>query len=144
MNINYLFKTYKPNYYNEVKALWKETELDDGKRGDDEHVIQKTIQQDGKLILMISKSTNEIIGTSWITNDGRRLYLHHFCIKPIHQAKKLSIPLLKECLRFAKEKNMQIKLEVHSKNNKALNLYAKNGFNKLGDYQVMIIRTANG
>ncbi len=143
MPISYSFKTYKPNYYNEVKALWKSTDLDDEKRGDDELVVLRSIKQGGQLILMIHENSEEIIGTSWITNDGRRLYLHHFCIKPEYQGTQLSKPLLNESILFAKEKNMQIKLEVHEKNNKALNLYSNYGFNNLGDYQVMIIRNIN-
>ena len=80
------------------------------------------------------------MGTSWITNDGRRLYLHHFGIKPEFQGQNLSKQLLKVSLNFAKKSRLQIKLEVHKKNKIALNLYKNSGFNYLGDYEVFIIR----
>ncbi|RLD73184.1 MAG: hypothetical protein DRJ10_18120 [Bacteroidetes bacterium] len=89
-------------------------------------------------------SNNEkIIGSSWLTNDGRRLYLHHFCILPKYQSKGLSKTLLDKSLAFAKEVNLQIKLEVHRDNTIAKELYHKGGFKYLGDYEVYIIRDVN-
>lgn len=81
-----------------------------------------------------------ITGTSWLTFDGRRLHMHHFGIIPGHQGKGLSAELLRESLRFVKEKGYQVKLEVHRTNEKAVNLYKKAGFEYLGDYDVYIIR----
>ena len=66
--------------------------------------------------------------------------MHHFGIIPGHQGKGLSAELLRESLRFVKEKGYQVKLEVHRTNEKAVNLYKKAGFEYLGDYDVYIIR----
>jgi ribosomal protein S18 acetylase RimI-like enzyme len=75
-----------------------------------------------------------------MTYDGRRIMLHHFGILPEYQRKGLSKMLLKESLKFVSEKGSQVKLEVHSGNLKAINLYKKFGFALLGDYNVYIIR----
>ena len=48
--------------------------------------------------------------------------------------------LLRESLRFVKEKGYQVKLEVHRTNKKAVQLYKKAGFEYLGDYDIYIIR----
>jgi ribosomal protein S18 acetylase RimI-like enzyme len=48
--------------------------------------------------------------------------------------------LLGESLKLAKTYGMQIKLEVHKDNARALGLYTKAGFTYLGDYLVFIIR----
>ncbi len=87
-----------------------------------------------------SNASGRIAGTSWMTCDGRRLLLHHFGILPEFQGKGLSKLLLKESLRFAKETGLQVKLEVHSSNHRAINLYNKFGFKLLKDYCIYIIR----
>ncbi len=138
--IKYYFRDYQKGDFAKVLPLWKETGLGDEKRGDDESVILRTLETNGKFILMIDKVTNELIGTSWITNDQRRLYLHHFGIAKKFQGQKLSHPLLEESLVFAKQTGLQIKLEVHKENIVANELYQKYDFKYLGDYLVYIIR----
>ena len=75
-----------------------------------------------------------------MTCDGRRILLHHFGILPEYQGKGLSEILLKESLEFVKSTGLQVKLEVHSSNIKAVNLYKKFGFKHLVGYNVYIIR----
>lgn len=69
--------------------------------------------------------------------------MHHFGITPSMQGKGLAKPLVKESLKFAAEKGYQVKLEVHQSNTKAVNLYIKSGFKRLGDFDVYIIRNLN-
>ncbi len=138
MNPSYSLRDYTPQDYDELMALWELTDLSGKARGDDQAMIEKTLQQGGKLILMFHEEI--LIGSSWITNDGRRLHLHHFGIHPLYQGKGLSHILVKESLAFARLRNMQIKLEVHRDNRVAVDLYKKYGFTVLGEYDVYIIR----
>lgn len=133
-------RDYKAEDFNQVNALWNKTGLGNNQRADDNSVIANTIEKGGKLIILEDKNTGEIIGTSWITNDGRRLYLHHFGIKISYQGQGLSKLLLQKSLEFAKSMGLQIKLEVHESNTLAIEIYKKAGFNYLGDYNVYIIR----
>jgi len=89
---------------------------------------------------MESKSSGRIIGTSWMTYDGRRIYLHHFGIHPEYQEKGYAKVLLKNSLKFVGENGSQIKLEVHASNFKAIGLYQQFGFKHLVGYNVYIIR----
>lgn len=66
--------------------------------------------------------------------------MHHFGILPSFQGKGLSKYLLKSSLEFARSTGMQIKIEVHQTNKRAVKLYLKAGFEYLGDYDVYIIR----
>jgi ribosomal protein S18 acetylase RimI-like enzyme len=75
-----------------------------------------------------------------MTIDGRRNYLHHFGIKEEYQGRGLGKMLLDASLTFAREKGLQLKIEVHRENRRALDLYASHGFKYLGDYDVYIIR----
>ena len=140
MKSDYFFRDYRQGDYRQVLPLWKETGLGDEKRGDDEQVIMNSLKYGGKFILMFERTTEKLIGTSWITNDHRRLYLHHFGIAKEFQGKGFSKPLLEESLQFAKNTGLQIKLEVHKDNPVARLLYEKYDFKYLGDYLVYIIR----
>lgn len=140
---DFKIRDYKPEDFTQIDQLWQLTDLGGKQRGDDEIVIQRTIDMGGKLLVLIDRKAKEIIGTSWMTHDFRRIYLHHFGIHPNYQRKGLGEYLAKESLLFAKKQKMQIKLEVHKDNIGAIKLYEKISFSYLGDYLVYIIRNIN-
>ncbi len=133
-------REYHESDYDELVRFWDLTSLGNLERGDDKKTIEESISIGGCLLVMEEKNTGRISGTSWMTYDGRRVLLHHFGILPAHQGKGLSKALLRESLQYVKKKGRQVKLEVHSSNFKAINLYKKFGFKHLGDYNVYIIR----
>jgi ribosomal-protein-alanine N-acetyltransferase len=141
---NMMIRDFQEKDYQQLMYLWEETSLSTPKRGDDLEVILRTLKLGGKLILLEDSQQKLIIGSSWLTQDGRRIYLHHFGILPDYQGKGLSKLLLQESLKFAKEKKMQIKLEVHKEHEKTIRLYSNAGFSYLGDYLVYIIRDVDG
>jgi len=136
-------RDYQKGDYNQISDLWEITEIGGHQRGDTEGTVEESLKLGGRLLVMESKTTGRICGTSWMTFDGRRIHLHHFGILPTYQGKGFSKLLLKESLRHIKEKGYQVKLEVQTNNFKALNLYRKAGFEHLGDYQVYIIRNVS-
>jgi len=140
MKNNIVLRNFKKEDIKGVYELWKKTGLGNSLRGDTSETIEISLNMGGKLIVMEDVLNSKIVGTSWITFDGRRLHLHHFGIDPDYQGKKLSKPLLRETLLFAKKKGIQIKLEVHKDNFKAIELYTKSYFKYLGDYRIYIIR----
>jgi ribosomal protein S18 acetylase RimI-like enzyme len=140
MHPGFYIREFIESDYPEIVQLWESLGLGGAHRGDDEHVIRHTIQMGGQLLLLIEKSSGSIVGTSWLTVDGRRTLLHHFGIKTDFQGKGLAKILLDASLKLAKTFGMQIKLEVHKDNIKALSLYTKSGFTYLGDYHTYIIR----
>lgn len=137
---DFIVREYRKGDYQAVEGIWNLTGLANKQRGDDESVIEKTIRTGGKLLLLEQEATSFIAGTSWMTYDGRRLHLHHFGIHPEFQRMGLSKLLLRHSLDFVKKKGCQVKLEVAETNLKAINLYLKAGFKRLGDYDVYIIR----
>lgn len=124
--------------YEAVLEVWKQTDMGGAHRGDNLDVINDTLKNGGVLFVLLANE--QIVGTSWITNDSRRLYLHHFGIMPAYQAKGLSNLLMDASMQFARESGLQIKLEVHKNNAIARRLYEKYGFKYLGDYDVFIVR----
>lgn len=136
----FIIRGFKSEDYDSVYDLWNRTGLGGVERGDTKTIIELSLELGGKLFVMEDYPDKKIIGTSWMTFDGRRFHLHHFGIDPLYQGKGYSKALLKESLEYAKKKNVQVKLEIHRKNIKAMNLYKKSGFKYLGDYLVFIIR----
>jgi len=135
---NLVIRSFSENDYNELINLWNITGLNTPGRNDDLKIIKQTLSLGGVLLLMFTDK--KLIGSSWLTTDGRRLYLHHFGIHPDFQGRGLSKILLNASFDFAKKLNLQIKLEVHKANTVAKGLYEKAGFKYLGDYEVHIIR----
>jgi len=136
----FLVRSYKEGDFDQIALLWEKTGIGNPKRGDDAKIIEKSIQLGGAFIIMEENKSSKICGTSWLTFDGRRIHMHHFGILPEFQGNGLSKMLLKESLKFVKNKGYQVKLEVHESNIKAINLYKNFGFEYLGDYDVYIIR----
>jgi ribosomal protein S18 acetylase RimI-like enzyme len=136
-----IIREYHKGDFNAIMNLWMATDLSRPERGDDESTVERSIEMGGRMLVMCTEDpAQKIIGTSWMTFDGRRLHLHHFGIDPVFQGQGLAKGLLRESLRFVKEKGYQVKLEVHRSNNVAVELYRKAGFEFLGDYDVYIIR----
>ena len=137
---SYTIRDYWAADYPHVADIWERTGISTPGRGDSAEVIENTLRRNGRLLVLVDKGSDTVVGTSWLTNDGRRLYLHHFAIDPQFQGRGLSKPLLRESLKIAREIGLQIKLEVHKDNERAIHFYEKVGFKRLGDYDVYIIR----
>ncbi|HON18300.1 MAG TPA: GNAT family N-acetyltransferase [Salinivirgaceae bacterium] len=131
---------FNPDDFQEIRALWVDLGIETPERGDSLEVIQRTLEHGGRLLVLRKTDDNAIVGTSWISNDGRRLYLHHFAIAREFQRKGLGKRLLIDTLKYAKELNMQVKLEVGINNTPAIALYTKFGFKPLDGYMVYMIR----
>jgi [ribosomal protein S18]-alanine N-acetyltransferase len=134
----YTIRDYREEDFPALSNLWELTNLSNKARGDNAESISETLRLRGKLLVMFID--DQLMGTSWISNDGRRLYLHHFGIHPDYQGKGYAHPLVEASLAYARQLNMQIKLEVHRQNLKAVELYKHHGFTYLGDYDVYIKR----
>ena len=136
----FIVRDYSRSDYPDVVRIWKGTGMGGAERGDNQKIIEKSIAMGGRLLILVNSKSKKIIGTSWMTFDGRRIHLHHFGIDPPYQGTGVSKILLKESLRHVKEQKYQVKLEVHKSNRKAIKLYSKVGFARLGDYDIYIIR----
>jgi ribosomal protein S18 acetylase RimI-like enzyme len=143
MDKHLIFRDYTKHDFEKLNILWQETGLGGAQRGDNARIINDSLNIGGKLIVIENTKTGEIVGSSWMTFDGRRIHLHHIGVKPAYQNKGLGKKLTIESLKYAKMRGYQIKLEVHKDNIKAIEIYKKLGFNYLGDYDVYIVRDLN-
>ncbi|MCX7862285.1 MAG: GNAT family N-acetyltransferase [Bacteroidales bacterium] len=137
---DFRIRTFHESDYKEITELWDLTGLGGAHRGDNINIILNTIRAGGVFFILEQISTKKIVGTAWITNDQRRLYLHHFGIHPEFQGKKLSHLLAQACIDYGKNLQLQMKLEVHKNNIVAKKLYEQYKFKPLEDYEVFIIR----
>jgi len=133
-----VFRDYNSKDFDKIMTLWELTGMGGKERGDNDEVITLSIETGGKLIIM--ELNKDIIGTSWLTTDSRRIFLHHFGIHPDYQGKGYANSLMDETMKFIKEKGLQVKLEVHKENIKALSLYRKYDFIDFTEYELMMKR----
>ncbi len=121
--------------------LWDRTGLSQPERGDTEEVVELCNTHGGRLLVMEETGSGRIIGSSWMTWDGRRIYIHHFGILPDFQGKGLGEELGRVSLEWIRQKGQQVKLEVHKENIAAKKLYEKLGFFAFRDYDIYMKRT---
>lgn len=137
-NSELIIRDFHKDDYPELMKFWESLNLSRPERGDDLQIINKTIALGGKLL--IAEHKDRIIGSAWITNNGRRLYLHHMGVLPKYQGQGAGSAIMHYVNAFASEMKMQIKLEVHQENIAAQKLYRKFGYKALEGYDVLIRR----
>ena len=139
-NLSTLIREYRESDYASLLQLWKKTELAQPERKDDAGVIKRCNEMGGRLLVLENTATGEIIGSSWMTWDGRRIYLHHFGIHPDWQNLGLGMKLAEASLEWISSTGQQVKMEVHKENKAAIQLYKKLGFFAFDDYDIYMIR----
>jgi len=145
MSDRYIIRAYRLGDFEAIRAIWEPLGMADRARGDTAEVIERTLRHEhARLFLLEETGNGEVVGTSWITSDGRRLHLHHFAVKASRQGRGLSKILLRACLEHAWAAGLQMKLEVNRANTRAIELYKGAGFKSLGDYEVYILRNPEG
>ena len=140
MEKHYFIRDYLPADFQHINRLWEITGLGAAWRGDHQGVINRSLKMGGHF-LVAENQQNEIVGTAWMTFDGRRFHLHHVGVDPAWQRQGIGRELSRLCIARAQKKGIQVKLEVHRSNQAAISLYRQLGFEYLGDYDVYIIRS---
>jgi len=133
-----LIRDYRIGDFSQLESLWKKTGIYRADRGDSSEIITKCNAMGGKLFLMEDPSNELIIGSSWLSFDGRRLHMHHFAVLPSYQNQGLGRTLAVKSLAYASRKGIPVKIEVHENNPSALHLYERLGFEPLQGYGVYI------
>jgi ribosomal protein S18 acetylase RimI-like enzyme len=133
-----VIRNYRPRDFPQLMDLWKETGIYTVERGDTEKIILRTIDRGGRLLVMEDPS-GKVRGSSWMTWDGRRVFLHHFAIGPEIQGQGFGRRLALASLDFAATLKAPMKLEVHRENTPAVNLYRSLGFQIFEDYDTYMI-----
>lgn len=133
-----LIRDYKPDDFPHIEELWKATGIYTVERGDTAEIIIRCNSAGGKFLVLDDPDYGSVVGTSWMTWDGRRVFLHHFAIHPSLQGRGYGRKLALESLAFARELNCPMKLEVHSENIPAVSLYQNLGFQMFDNYYVFM------
>jgi ribosomal protein S18 acetylase RimI-like enzyme len=133
-------RDYREKDYASLMRLWGVTGLALPERKDDAGVIKRCNDMGGRLLVLENTAEGEIIGSSWMTWDGRRTYLHHFGIHPDWQNMGFGTKLAEASLEWIRSTGRQVKMEVHKKNSAAINIYKKLGFFAFEEYDLYMIR----
>jgi ribosomal protein S18 acetylase RimI-like enzyme len=122
-----------------VEHLWKETGVYRPERGDNSDTILRCNRQGGKFLILEDEASQRVIGTSWLTWDGRRVHMQYFAVLPSMQGKGFGRILAEASMSFARERKAPVKLEVHRSNIRAVQLYESMGFKILEGYEVYLV-----
>jgi GNAT superfamily N-acetyltransferase len=133
-----IIRNYKAGDFPQIEALWKETGIFKKERGDTPEIIERSNALGGRFLVMEDEVSPLLIGTSWLTWDGRRVLMHHFAVVPSMQRKGYGRELAKASLEFARERKCPMKLEVNRLNLPAVQLYRHLGFKVFENYEVYI------
>jgi ribosomal protein S18 acetylase RimI-like enzyme len=134
-----IVREYQPGDFPQIEKLWKETGVYCPERADSHDTILSCNARGGKFLLLENEENKQIIGTSWLTWDGRRVLMQYFAILPSQQGLGYGRKLAVNSLEFAKEKGVPLKLEVHRDNIPAVKLYTDMGFKVLEGYEVYLL-----
>jgi ribosomal protein S18 acetylase RimI-like enzyme len=139
--MNPVIRDYRKGDFEGLQKLWNDTGMGDEEREDTEEAVERCNQMGGRLLVMENPDTGEVIGSSWMTWDGRRMYLHHFGVLPEMQNRGFGTMLAEESLKWILGQGRQVKLEVHKQNHPARHLYEKMGFFRFTDYEILMRRS---
>ena len=104
-----ILRDYQPEDFPQVEQLWKETGVFRPERGDSSETILRCNRQGGKLLILEEETEQRIIGTSWLTWDGRRVHLQYFSVLLSHQGHGYGRKLAQASMSFARSKKAPIK-----------------------------------
>ncbi len=135
---SFILREFAEEDFSSLSELWTETGIGNPARGDSLESVRRTLARGGRLLVLASE--DRIVGSAWISDDGRRLYLHHMAVRPTLQGRGLGRRLMEAAVAVARERGMQMKLEVSEANAVAIALYRKYGFETLEGYRTMIRR----
>lgn len=133
-----IIREYRPGDFQEVEKLWKETGVYRPERGDSPDTIIRCRELGGKFLILEDEKRPRIIGTSWLTWDGRRIHMQYFAVLPSMQGKGYGRLLARASMDFARSLKTPVKLEVHRNNIQAIQLYKSMGFKIIEGYEVYI------
>lgn len=134
-----MLRDFEDGDYEGLAALWSASGVGNPARGDGIESIHRSLESRARLLVLAEGEL--IIGSVWLTDDGRRLYVHHMALLPDEQGKGQGGLLMKAAVEIARERGLQMKLEVHRDNARAIALYRKFGFDFIGAYELMINRS---
>jgi ribosomal protein S18 acetylase RimI-like enzyme len=133
-----IMREYRQGDFQELEKLWRETGVFRPERGDTSDTIIQCNRMGGTLLILEDEVNKRIVGSSWLTWDGRRVHMQYFAVLPALQGNGYGRQLALASMDFARSLKAPIKLEVHHNNIQAIQLYENMGFKVLHGYEVYI------
>jgi GNAT superfamily N-acetyltransferase len=129
-------------HFSSLMVLWQECGLATPGRADTLHDVQQSSGRGGRLWVALSR--DKLVGSIWVTDDGRRQYLHHLAVAEGWRQRGLGRRLMQLALSYSDDVERQVKIEVERNTPWLRQFYNEFGFVDLGNYEVIIRRSARG
>jgi ribosomal protein S18 acetylase RimI-like enzyme len=109
-------------YYNDIVHLWKKAGISVGS-SDSKKEIERMLERNPNLFL-IGKIEEKIIAVVMGGYDGRRGYIHHLAVDPVHQKKGYGKYILDDLVKeFRKAGVHKIHLFIEKQNQAVVDFY---------------------
>lgn len=127
---------YTMKYYDDIITLWKKAGISVGST-DSEMEIKKMLNMNPNLFL-IGKLKGNIIAVVMGGFDGRRGYVHHLAVDPIHQRKGYGKMIMDELInQFRRNGVHKVHLFIEKNNQDVVNFYKNLGWQTRDDLTMM-------
>jgi ribosomal protein S18 acetylase RimI-like enzyme len=125
------------DHYEEVIALWKESE-NVGLSSDDERDSIRSYLARNPAMSFVAKENDRIIGAALCGHDGRRGYLHHLAVKESHRKRGIGTKLAERCTESLRNNGIQkCHLFLLHTNREGKAFWEKIGWSPRSDIQVV-------
>jgi ribosomal protein S18 acetylase RimI-like enzyme len=127
---------YTMKYYDDIITLWEKAGISVGST-DSEMEIKKMLNMNPNLFL-IGKLKGNIIAVVMGGFDGRRGYVHHLAVDPIHQRKGYGKMIMDELInQFRRNGVHKVHLFIEKNNQDVVNFYKNLGWQTRDDLTMM-------
>lgn len=124
--------------YDEVFALWQNTEGVGLNESDTRENIAKFLLRNPDMSFIARDSSGELIGAVLCGHDGRRGYLHHLAVAKSQRGQGLGKSLLNACLAALKREGIiKCNIFVYAHNESGQSFWKHSGWNPRSDLLVM-------
>ena len=93
-------------HYDEVIAVWKETDYVGLSSADERQPIQTYLLRNPGMSF-VAKENHRIVGAALCGHDGRRGYLHHLAVKSSHWKRGIGKTLAERCLQSLRREGIR-------------------------------------
>ena len=128
----------KAEDYDEVAALWQATEgigLDDDT--DTREGVTRYLARNPRLSF-VTRQEGQIVGAVLCGHDGRRGYLHHLAVAPVHRRQGIGRALVEVCLAGLGSIGIpKCNIFLYANNESGEAFWKNNGWNERSDLKVL-------
>jgi len=128
---------FTPDHYDQVHALWQQSEGVGLSAADSRENIQVYLERNPRMSF-VAMSDGVVIGAVLCGHDGRRGYIHHLAVAPQWRRRSVGRQLVDRCLGALRDTGIQkCHLFIFNQNHDGIAFWKSIGWTQRGDISIM-------